>query len=588
MRRALPSKLNYRVVNPQTGAEVIRNLFHLSGTWTILGMQKGSMGSSSLGMFQIELPPPKSKLARKYAAQLSLLDFGLRVEAYQGPVGAGQPVAAGIITGMPKTLGSWQITGYTDLFYASQSLAFPGEQIGLDTYDPSVSPITSNVLFSRYAGYNVAIFSEDVTSYSAANYTAVGTWTTATDDGRASITCSAGTDSSLVSKTASKGRPASFCLKGRVTSTSTDATNAGKVGIALYNGISYTYCFLTLKYNAGTTSYDVDVTFSSTTATSVLTNVVMPWRFELTVTGYGEPPGARSSSVNPSYVAVALNGKDAGISSTYTFGATNTSTQYGAYYSVPASGTAQAYVHEMLAEYPKSFTSGTVNTGAVAFQKQFNTAGQTYLDLMTVAATSEGWYWRYTPSRLTATQLSLGTVDFASAPGTDRSKSVRIVEGDNLIDVRIDPNADSMASKVRLNGTPDGDSGGFATAINSAAIAKYGLLEDLLPSIGTADWSALSKNSEAIVANKANVNVAKSVTVKGDSRMNGVREMDYVTIHAPSLGLVNYKALVIGYVLDETSPNIELMLDQYSAESMVASSRKNANQAYIAGFFKAR
>lgn len=273
---------------------------------------------------------------------------------------------------------------------------------------------------------------------------------------------------------------------------------------------------------------------------------------------------------------MAVNGKDAGIA-----GAVWVSdnvgqylTPLGTYFSAAASGTAQAWFANLvgISGQQKTFAQGTYSSPGMLINNQLSNAGQSYLDINVAAASAEGQYIRYTPSRLSTTTnidgrtaYSLGTWDYGVTPGTDRSASVVFIEGDNLIDASIEPNAEFFATKTRAVGVPLNDSGGTAEWINVISANTYGIWEDNTPIVGPTDWTLLRRAAATVIANKTNLNNAKTITVARDPQTADVwRELDYVTVHAPTIGLNHVKALVMAYDFTEGSQTQTLWLDQFA------------------------
>jgi hypothetical protein len=93
-----------------------------------------------------------------------------------------------------------------------------------------------------------------------------------------------------------------------------------------------------------------------------------------------------------------------------------------------------------------------------------------------------------------------------------------------------------------------------------------------------------------VAQNKLALNLAKMVKVLLTAETLGkFRELDYITIHSPTLGLNYLKSLVLSYSIDETSPVMSVTLDQYSESDLrVGYARQNAVRDYVAANFTGR
>jgi hypothetical protein len=76
--------------------------------------------------------------------------------------------------------------------------------------------------------------------------------------------------------------------------------------------------------------------------------------------------------------------------------------------------------------------------------------------------------------------------------------------------------------------------------------------------------------------------------IRDPSTADRYRELDYVTINAPTLGINHKKMLVLARTFTEGSPEETLVLGQYGTADMVAANRMMPGLNQMAGLFKNR
>ena len=596
MIEGVVSKLRIRVIAPFTGgnSEITNDLPHLhQSTWTVVAMQPGNPGSSALGSFTIPLFPPGTEQFRAARAIYDQLRRYLRVEAYISHDGAslGKLAFTGVITGIPKLGGPsprYELTGASDTQFALMSRPFPGEFLSND--------VTSAMLKS-YLGTNELGVADTFNPFTAANYTSTnlggftaGTWTGTTDDGFNVVSNSTGTGAILISKTGTTPNDRWHThyveVTGRI-SPSSDATNAGQIGIGISNSNANLndgmMGFVNVFKDAGS-RYEMDVQINGyvggvATATPVMPGVMrnvddpqtmIPFTVGALITTGGNSNGTATLSLIVNGKVVLIN------RTTYVIG---TATRYPVLsFAAPASGSATAYFTNLIhmtrfttdgGSTAAAFGNGTISTSTISLGYGVD-PGPNFLETWTRLATRTGWYWRYTPQAYVIGTRTLGTVDFEADPGTDRTASVIFnQEQGNLVSLEFNNNADALAADTALTGQSTLDSGGFATWRDIATLQKYGVIQDEALGFTHSDFNSQRRASYQINQNKINLDTlgAKTAVVVRDPRFaDTYRELDKITIHYPEMGCNYLACRIMARTFSENSPTEILILDQFSED----------------------
>jgi hypothetical protein len=259
-----------------------------------------------------------------------------------------------------------------------------------------------------------------------------------------------------------------------------------------------------------------------------------------------------------------------------------TGTQYPfVKFSVPSSGTANVYLMNLVqmtrftTDGPSTaavFGNGTITTSTRSMQFGVD-PGPNFLDAWTKLATRTGWYWRYTPQAYVVGTRTLGTVDFAADPGTDRSNSVIFRRRlGNLLSLRLTANADAFTSGTAAIGQATIDGGGIGFWRDIATMTKYGVLDDQSIAFSSADFPSLRRHAYSITNNKilTGTAAAKTAVVLRDAEtVDQWRELDKVLIDDPDLGIYNLSARIIGYTFTEGDVKQTLYLDQFSDQVLI-------------------
>jgi hypothetical protein len=564
-----------------------------ASSWQITAFQPGNPGSSAQGSFTLPLFPPGSKEFYAAKAIYDKLDYFQRVEAYISPDGAslGKLAFAGIIRGIEKVEGEsgdvYQLTGSTDLALANYSPPFPGELLSND--------VTSAILKS-YLGVNEPGLADGFNPFVAANYTSTslispataGTWTSTTDDSFNVVSCSTGTGALLISTQGAAANDRWHTQYVEVTgrlSPSSDTTNAGRFGVGLFSSSSSSFdgvlgfvqAFKTgtrWNLNAYLYVYIAGVNTGVNQTLAALSNVddpqgLIPLTVGVLLTNGGNGTGASNASL-------VVNGRIVlgQMATSYDPG---TVTRYPAlYFATPATGSASVNMTNLTQQ--TRFTPDGPSTASTFGLGSISTAthsmgigtdpGPTLLEVWTKLATREGWYWRYTPQAYVVGTRTLGTLDFAADPGTDRSTSCIFKRRlGNLLTTRLTANADTFTSGTMTLGVPNLDGAGVAYWRDPATMAKYGVKEDVSLAGAANDFNYLRRHAYHVQANKILIGAsgAKSAVVLRDAETTDRwRELDKILIDDPDLGLLNLSARVIGYTFNEDDPKQTVFLDQFA------------------------
>ena len=612
-----------RIVNRVTGAEVVSNLAHLhQGSWVKRAMQQGSPGSVAIGDFTIKLHPPGSEGYAANSADYNKLlpgsGEGLRVEAFLGDgaiLATPSNGRAGIITQVNLQDGGnsvFELIGKTDEWIAQAQRTYPGEIIHGTAYD-TVS------IVKEFIGNHAVGITDQFNPYVSGNYTSsnlpaltAGTWTGTTDTNGINsnvVTNSTGTGAVLISKTSmnfgvdadANGTMIAECIC-RLKPSGTSATNAGRVGIGLSkvagNTADCQVAYVTAKWNAGTSRYDLDaeidvyvgnVSAGTTVYTNVLSSVDDPDGYiPLQLQLLNQIGGSNTVRfiVNGSPVSTVGTGTILGFFPVFPM----------FMYGLPAAGGANAYFTNLLTAVRNTggttawFNNGVFGTPAHKFRVN-QMPPPTFLDMWTVAATLEGWYWRYTPATMSSGVAKIGVVDFntVGAIGTDHSGDIRFVKGDNLVSIRQQGNADTFGSDLQLNGYADASSGGIHYGRNLSAMTTYGWLSGVGMTLSVQDYVGLQRQAAQVAANKGTPGGSYIAVVNRDpATADKFRELDYITVHDPEIGINNLKVLVLSITFDEGQPTQTLTLGQYGVADLVSAQRMMPGLNQMAGLFKNR
>jgi hypothetical protein len=500
--------VSYRVVNRFTGATVIAKLNHLhQSRLTVNAMQLGGSGSIAVGTIEIPLPPPFSDAYALFAQDWSVLDYSLRVEAYWGNEISGTPWTSGVVIGIKKSFGTYTLLARTDPWLLASTLTWPGAgYVGGTQFDW--------IAWGELTGTNIVNWSDNFSAYNAANYTVTGAWSAGTVSFAASTLPalkSSAVAAAHVMRTVNiqgtggwAGGIPNQWAEVLVTTAANMIANE-QIGFRAVDSAGNVFLFVLIV--SATAGYLDAVWYKNgvlqATVTKVATN--NPAILHHLALGSQESSNA---AVEP--IAFTVDGALIFSAVNLYTGVTQNLINVGLYWIQAGGGTDTGYFTNFFVNYlagtgavlplgAGGWLQGMVSHGINYFADQVLTIPRlSALDLIAALNANEGFYTRFTSAAMTAalgaTHGNYGTLDYAAAPGVDRSKQILIREGDNLIDVDIEPNADLFATAVAGAGMSGTGAAGSAISYwrDVAKTATYGILEDNVPSLAAVEVGMLA------------------------------------------------------------------------------------------------
>jgi len=582
----LLSEFAHRVVDPNSGAEVVGNLPHLGQTlWKVRGLQPGLIGSATLGEFEIPLHAPAAQEAWAAEALYDKLAEGQRIETYIGSTGGVAPYRSGVITKIDKPLDQpWVIRGFDSLWWLQQSQVFLGEQLGPGGHGSDLVNLfgaTREVVFDNWC--NTLTFLAPVTSVTSdPQFGLPGVSCAGSGIAMGSTSWNAGQQYNLPTHPSSSYASA-ITLWG-VLNADTNVTHAGSCGIFWLSdagGNNAYFAEVEMVYQGSAAAgWNVTVSlwtvaggvFSQLGSTATpFANILSPTLpFQLSVTLSNN--GATGYNFH-----VFLNGKDTGLSfATATLA--HTSGVIGIRFSEPGTNTQYATRLRFEARTGQYGTPGTFGTNR--FQVTSVTTGtavvpiitgqsQTHLDLLELAMSLDGFEVLVTPGRgPRADSLTYGNL------GTDLSAVVRLVEGENVVaqGTALRALADQFATVTRYSAVP-GDASGGTIEWPSGTLANVGdlVLTDTVADVGAPGSALQFANAMAVAARKSNPLTALQIAFYRSADVEpGVtfKLYDSIQAHLPSLRLNHAKQQVIGWDVKEGDAVATVYLNQFSEQAL--------------------
>jgi hypothetical protein len=593
------SKLHYRIVDINTGVEVISDLPHLhQSSWTVRALMPGIPGAASLGDFTIRLPGVRSatyKTNRDVYAQLAV---GQRVEAYLGDMTHSRPKFTGIITKPPRRTLSGdaiEVTGSDSLWMLQQTQLYPGEILGAGG--------NTSDLMSIALGHRQVLWSDDFANYNglgsgptSANYAVGSGWSWFLDTAYTGLPVigNGSVNGASVSTTATwtvnkefnwsgggVARASMVTLTGTMVA-GTDTTQAVSAEIlaptdnnaSFQNG--YMSRAIMRQTGAGTGLYNVDLEVWQASGgayarfvqtTNVMTNLPSVLPFELQMVFYQLGTNL--------LIRVLLNGKDANCVAT--FGSSVSATgAVGFRTGWNAGGSPILLVNTF------RFDSRVGNWGTPRFavanlfsyttlSESIISSAQSHLDIAMLSATMDGTLIRKTPGR----GITADTIDYdrgrlaGGFVGSDLSSDIVFEEDVNVVDAEDAPVADTFATSTRVNAVSGGGSGGSAESSPRANIGDV-VLTDTVSDVGIPTAALLAAYARTVAARKTNASRAVQVTViRTPEQADRWREMDLVKVNIPSLDINDQVLMVLGYTFTEQDPQQTVWFSQFPDLSLI-------------------
>jgi hypothetical protein len=208
------------------------------------------------------------------------------------------------------------------------------------------------------------------------------------------------------------------------------------------------------------------------------------------------------------------------------------------------------------------FQRGNITNSAVTISPAVFTGSQsTHLDMMLMGASFDGYQLR----KNAGYGIKADTIDYGPDVGDDLSDSITFEEGVNITDqgTMIAPVSEMYSSSVRVNAVPGGNSGGQITSAPRQAVGTM-VLTNTVSDLGLAAFQLLTSYSRDVASRAANVMEAIQVSViRTPDTADRWRELDFVTVHIPTLGVDRQVVQVMGYTFVEGSPEQTVYLNQY-------------------------
>jgi hypothetical protein len=607
--RGIPSYLALRVLDNDTGVEIVNDLPHLHQvTWQKRAYQPGQPASSMVGSGTILLPAPGTAMFRAHADTYRSLAIGQRVEAYMGDHSGSTPAFSGIIVPPVERAmnGPWKVNVVDSTYMLQRSKTVPGEGITLGNGE------TSWFLVSQLLGTMERQWADDFNNWNStgtpgdptsASYTNSGFSFSSADPflGLPCLTCPVSASEARLTTTTSWGvaRPLTGEFGTAVVSTQgvmVGATGASPGAVVGYAGIwlmadattqNGILCDAVLVQQSIANWYSVDVrilertagTYTLRQSVNCLTDCTSPLEFQLQALLFTLTNSSTSApGSGQQMVKVIFNGKDVECQYAYNLSPPGRVGIRGG--AISGSGTISTYFHRLQFQARTSgdiFGIGTFGTNRFAFgdsnsngpvmTSPGNSSGQTHLDQFALAATATSYYMRMTPGR----GYKSDTIDFGHGatvdrptpsgnPGLDLSAKIVLREGVNVVadGTEVSTVPEQFDNGIQVQSLPGGDSGGIVTW-GSIGASGAAVLEGSLAEMGAPGFSLLSRYASAIHDRRLDPLRATSVRVVRTAdwiALNnglGPRECDTLLVDLPTLGVNNQQSVLVGFDFEEGS-----------------------------------
>lgn len=572
---AIPAYLRIDVLDPVSGARVIRDLPHLHASeWEVKGMQYGTSGSSAVGSFTIPLYPPFSAEFEAAAADYGKLAYGQRVEAYLGDVAGGPPKFSGYVRQLPLDFTKYEVKGVDSLDLLEKA----------KTYRTEFLTLRSDQLAQRgMQGWAGLGFGDDFSGGSMASYSQGGAgntanpWSATTDEGFpvARATGAATAESIFLSSTsiASYTNTISEAYAHQVV----PARGSGyqlSPGLVLAAADLLNFWVFEFAILDDTASGRVGIypqIWQQTAGVYTVRNVGAPIAY-LQTAAPGQADMRCIMQVVGTYDTtsqvftwrVLVNGID--INCTYSFSTATPPAGKLGFRTVATVQNAALSVTQLLnRNLANLFQPGKVATGTQEISQVFSRVSS--LDFLNIAAAMETWLWRKNPQP----GLFQDTIDVGPSPGTvgqDLSAGVRYEEGINLVKPQVNAQVEPLTTHIELSGAAGSTNSGYVSWPNLTGIAKYGWLTDTVSGPQVADFLTQVRLARLLSIIRSRPGSAKTMTILHDETAEAFRELDFITVHAPSVGLFNQRVQVLSYKWKEGQGTIDLVCDRWPIGSI--------------------
>jgi hypothetical protein len=569
--------LALRVLDNHTGAEIVHELAHQHDCrWERRALQQGMPGSSTLGTFTIHSPggPQSDEFRKRWQDQWTQLAIGQRVEGYLGNVVTGSPARSGVVTKIRRSLsGPWEVTGVDSLWMLQQSQMLPGEVFA----GPGAGVLPTNGLeiVKALSGTQEVVWDDDFSGWNGSAHPNSSDYILS--------------NFSFTSADPYRGLPA-------LTSTAVGPTDAFAVTTTSWNANQqYWYSVISIHgtmvggTNAVTSEAGILLLADSTAQNDVLlraqmiANVTFPGTFDILAQIFSRSAGTYTQQASVTAFSVVrnpfpfevtaviyenagrqelrllINGKDA--TAVWNPGSLAPSSgRIGLRFSPGAGGAPAVFVNRIqfharngpslgTAWGTPRFKAGTQSFGAGAISHEIAAGGQTHLDMMLLAASLDGFTLRKNPGP----GHKGDSLDYAASPGQDHSGKIVLEEGVNIVadGTEVATVPEMFGTDVSAKAIPGGDSGGSITWGRIGAVGDA-VLTDTVTDMGVPGYDLLVNYARSIQGRKANplqavqVRVIRDATWLSVNNGAGPRELDFVTVLIPTLGVQRQKVQIMG------------------------------------------
>jgi hypothetical protein len=584
--------LKLRILDPNTNAVVVQDLPHPHrSSWTVYALQQGFPGATAIGGGTVPLfssGDGEFEKARQWYLQLAI---GQKIEAYLGDVIAGSPKFTGVITNIAKSLKApWSLTVSDTLYWLQKSKTLYREELSGAT--------TGLAIVQQFLGTREALWDDDFANWSgtsrpgapASTDYGVSGWSFTSSDPYFHLPALSSTNTASVAYaiptttfTLAQMTWAQLTMRGTMVSGTSAGNDDGEA--ALFIDVDAT----------GQNGYMVRAFISPDSVIASQWNIITEiWSitggvytrilnggffyqgfsantfpFEFSVVFWQRPGPVQ-------YIMPVVNGKYlGGVNAAIT--GVNSPGRIGLRFQAAAGGAPAVYVNRLTFQgRPQSgtwgiprFQQGTMSAGPGSLNQRLVANNQSHLDMMLAASSMDGYWLRKNPKA----GYKSDSIDYAAQPGQDLSASVVFEEGINVEDAVVTNVADAYSTDLKLNfvATESADSG----TITWGRVGTSGdmVLTDTVSDAGMPSYSMNVAYSEMLSARKANPLQAQQLEVKRDAdTADKWRELDFVTVQLPTVGVNRQKAQVVGYTFTEGSEKQTVYLNQIPAAALIAAS----------------
>lgn len=584
-----PSRIEWRVVDSKTGTEVIRRLDHPHGSsGTVRALLAGYPGGTALGDCEIMLHPPGSDEWSRARSQYRLLVKGQKLEGYVG--GDKTPRYSYVISGeIEKTFDAWKIPAIDTLSWLDKSHMIPGEILASPL--TGVLPTTGLDIVRHLSNLLEIVWDDDFSGYGggagphpSTDYTQTGWSFTAADpyEGLPAITTAVTGSECVITTNTSWSQIGQYAfaeLRIQGTMKGGTGTDPGEMDIVFLSDSNFQNGLL-LRADMNVTAglYQIAADANQRTAGAftgiggpavVFDNVRVGFPFDITVPLF--------MNAGKFTAGIWVNGKDSGVY--VSPGSWPASGRIGLRYFASTGGAPQIYVNKLqflarpwrsiwgTARFADGIQSASPASGAIP--QELTTSGQSHLDLMLMAAATDGYVLRKTPGRgYRADQL-----DYALAPGLDLTDSVVLREGVNVVRATASRVAESYGDGVTMLAIPGNDSGGRIRMMPLGAAGDL-VIDDRVSDVGQPGYRFLKRWARLVQQRKADPLQAVELEVQRTAKLaDTFREGDTVLVDLPSLDLVGREMIVVGYSWSEVTGRMVVTLNDFPRSAIVPGAR---------------